>query len=75
MNLIQGAEVETESVELERGHDLDGNCDLLLLYNGKAFDSCFPLRTKFERGLRESIRTPFSRFRGGIARFDAKSGQ
>ena len=27
----------------------------LLLYNGKAFDSCFPLRTDFQRGLRESI--------------------
>ena len=27
----------------------------LLMYNGKAFDSCFPLRTGFVRGLRESI--------------------
>ena len=72
VNLIQGAEMKTESVELERGHDLDGCCDVLLLYNGKAFDSCFPLRTKFERGLRESIRTPFFRFSGRNRRVRCK---
>ena len=30
-----------------------------LLYNGMAFDSCFPLRNRFERGLREFFRAPF----------------
>ena len=62
---IEGAEVEAESVELESGHNEGGGparsapVDYLLMYNGKAFDSCFPLRTEFERGLRESIRAPF----------------
>jgi hypothetical protein len=59
MNLIQGAEVKTESVKLESGHNAGGRRKRLLLYNSKAFDSCFPLRTEFERGLRESIRAPF----------------
>jgi hypothetical protein len=50
MNLIQRAEMEAEAVELEGSHNVAGGCNWLLLYNGKAFDSCFPLRTKFERG-------------------------
>ena len=58
MNLIQGAEMEAEAVELECSHNVAGGRNWLLLYNGKAFDSCFPLRTKFERGLRESIPQP-----------------
>jgi CspA family cold shock protein len=47
--------MEAESVELECRHNVAGGRNWLLLYNGKAFDSCFPLRTEFERGLRESI--------------------
>jgi hypothetical protein len=58
MNLIQRAEMEAEAVELEGSHNVAGGRNWLLLYNGKAFDSCFPLRTKFERGLRESIPQP-----------------
>ena len=64
MNLIQGAEMEAESVELECSHNVAGGASGLLLYNGKAFDSCFPLRTEFERGLRESIRRPLFCCRG-----------
>src|ERR1039458_2147539 len=55
MHLIQRAEMEAESVELECRHNVASGRNWLLLYNGKAFDSCFPLRTEFERGLRESI--------------------
>ena len=58
MNLVQGAEMKAEAVELECSHNVAGGPNKLLLYNGKAFDSCFPLRTKFERGLRESIPQP-----------------
>ena len=38
----------------------------LLLYNGGAFDSCFPLRDQ-KGGLRESIRTPLFRFQAADA--------
>jgi hypothetical protein len=38
--------MEAETVELECRHNVAGWRNWLLLYNGKAFDSCFPLRTE-----------------------------
>jgi len=58
MNLIQGAEVETEPVELECNHNVGGEANGLLLYNGKAFDSCFPLRTDLRGGCVSPFRSP-----------------
>src|SRR6266516_4053433 len=40
------------------------------MYNGKAFDSCFPLRTSLERGPRELIRSPLFYF-GAVHGSDA----
>jgi hypothetical protein len=50
MNLVQGAEMEAETKKLECCHEVAGGRKALLLYNGKAFDSCFPLRTQFREG-------------------------
>jgi len=63
---IEGTKMKTEAVELEGSHCFGGITlgdlwSFLLLYNSRAFDSSFPLRTKL-RGLRESFRTPSSCF-------------
>jgi CspA family cold shock protein len=66
VKLVQRAKVESVTVEFERNRHLrkSSGATRRLLYNGKAFDSSFPLRTDIERGLRESIRSPLSSFWG-----------
>ena len=57
--------MKTVAVELKRDrHPEAGGSVASLMYNGKAFDSCFPLRTKILRGSRESIRDPLFWFMG-----------
>ena len=59
MEILGGAEMKTEAIEFESDHRISGaGKSALLLYNGMAFGSCFPLRRQSKKGLRESIRNP-----------------
>src|SRR5882757_1466942 len=59
MHLVHGAKMKAIPVEFEADwHRLAAGGIALLMYNGKAFDSCFPLRTEVKRGPREFIRSP-----------------
>ena len=65
MEILGGAEMKTEAIEFESDHRISGaGIGALLLYNGMAFGSCFPLRDNPRGGCVSPSATPFL-FMGG----------